>query len=69
MTKRKIAVLGANLPLLNFYKRAKMLGHEIHSFAWEEGAVCRDFADFSIQFHSLIPLKLFRFVSRRTWKW
>lgn len=46
MTKRKIAVLGANLPLLNFYKRAKMLGHEIHSFAWEEGAVCRDFADF-----------------------
>ncbi len=44
--KRKIAVLGANLPLLNFYKRAKKLNYEIHSFAWEEGAVCKEFADF-----------------------
>jgi biotin carboxylase len=46
MKKRKIAVLGANLPLLNFYKRAQVLNHEIHSFAWEDGAVCKTLADY-----------------------
>lgn len=46
IVKRKIAVLGANLPLYNFYKRAKELRYEIHSFAWEEGAVCRPLSDF-----------------------
>jgi biotin carboxylase len=46
MHKKRIAVLGANLPLLNFYKRAKKLGFEIHAFAWEDGAVCKPIADF-----------------------
>lgn len=46
MHKKRIAVLGANLPLLNFYKRAKKLGYEIHAFAWEDGAVCKPIADF-----------------------
>lgn len=46
MKTRKIAVLGANLPLMNFYKRARILNYEIHAFAWEEGAVCKSLADF-----------------------
>jgi biotin carboxylase len=46
MKKRKIAVLGANLPLLNFYKRARVLNYEIHSFAWEDGAVCKSLSDY-----------------------
>jgi biotin carboxylase len=44
--KRKIGVLGANKPLINFYKRARELGCEIHSFAWEDGAVCKSLADY-----------------------
>lgn len=44
--KIKVAIIGANLPSLSFYKQAKALGYEIHSFAWEEGAVCRKYADF-----------------------
>ncbi len=44
--KRKIGILGANKPLLNFYKRARVLGYEIHAFAWEEGAVCKSMADY-----------------------
>jgi len=43
---KKIAIIGANLPLLNLYKQTKSLGYEIHSFAWEEGAICREYADF-----------------------
>lgn len=46
MKKRKIAVLGANLPLLNFYRRAQILNYEIHSFAWEDGAICKSLADY-----------------------
>jgi biotin carboxylase len=46
MQKKRIAIVGANLPLLNFYKRAKIIGYEIHAFAWEDEAVCRSIADF-----------------------
>lgn len=46
MSRRKIAVLGANLPLVNFYRRARFLDYEIHSFAWEEGAVCKVYSDY-----------------------
>lgn len=42
--KKKIAIIGANLPSLNFYKQTKALGYEIHAFAWLEGAVCKDYA-------------------------
>ena len=45
MNNKKLAVIGANKPLLPFYMRAKSLGYEIYSFAWPEGAVCKDYAD------------------------
>lgn len=44
--EKKIAVLGANYPSLTYYKQAKKLGYEIHSFAWPEGAVCDEYADY-----------------------
>ncbi len=43
---KKIAIIGANLPLLPFYEHARKLGYEIHSFAWDEGAVCKEIAHF-----------------------
>lgn len=42
----KIAIIGANLPSLSFYKQTKSLGYEIHAFAWEDGAICKEYADF-----------------------
>lgn len=41
----KIAVLGANEPLLPFYRQAKKLGYEIIGIATQEGAVCRKYCD------------------------
>ena len=43
---KKIAIIGANEPLIPHYVQTKKLGYEIHSFAWEEGAVCKKYADF-----------------------
>lgn len=40
---KKIAVLGANEPLLPFYKQAKKLGYEIIGIATKEGAVCKEY--------------------------
>lgn len=45
MKRKKIAILGANEPLRVFYEQAKALGYKIISFAWEEGAVCKEMAD------------------------
>ena len=45
MMKDKIAVLGANEPLLPFYRQAKALDYEIIGVAIEEGAVCKSFCD------------------------
>lgn len=42
---KKIAILGANEPLRPFYKRTKELGYEVFGFAWEEGAVCKEYCD------------------------
>lgn len=42
---KKIAVLGANEPLLSFYRQAKQLGYYIVGIAWAEGAVCRKYCD------------------------
>lgn len=42
----KLAVIGGSYLQLPVVKRAKELGHEVHCFAWEEGAVCKDVADF-----------------------
>ena len=43
--REKIAVLGANEPLIPFYRQARNLGYEIIGFAWSEGAVCKSFCD------------------------
>ena len=43
--KEKIAVIGANEPLIPFYRQAKNLGYEIVGVAWDKGAVCKQFCD------------------------
>lgn len=43
--KRRLAVLGANAPLLPFYKHARELDIEIIGIAWKEGAVCKQYCD------------------------
>lgn len=43
--KEKIAVIGANEPLLSFYRQAKNLGYEIIGIAWAQGAVCKQFCN------------------------
>ena len=43
--KKKIAVIGANEPLIPFYRQAKNLGFGIVGIAWEEGAVCKPYCD------------------------
>ena len=35
---KKIAVIGANAPLLPFYKQAYAMGYRLIGIAWEEGA-------------------------------
>lgn len=50
MKKKKIAILGANTPLLPFYKQAKRLGYEIHSFSYEPDGVCKEYADYYYPF-------------------
>ncbi len=42
----KIAVVGASYLQLPLVKKAKEMGLEVHCFAWAEGAVCKDFADY-----------------------
>ena len=42
---KKIAVVGANKPLLPFYKQAKALGYFIIGIAYEKGAVCKPYCD------------------------
>ena len=43
--REKIAVIGANEPLIPFYRQAKRLGYEIIGIAWEQGAVCKKYCD------------------------
>lgn len=45
MKKTKIAVLGANKPLIPFYRQAHALGYEIIGIAIEDGAVCKKYCD------------------------
>ncbi|WP_287828613.1 ATP-grasp domain-containing protein [Bacteroides sp.] len=45
MKKYKLAVIGANTPLLPFFKRINRSLFEIHTFAWDEGAVCKEYSD------------------------
>lgn len=52
MKKTKIAVLGANEPLIPFYRQAHELGYEIIGIAIEDGAVCQKYCDrfYSVSF-------------------
>ena len=43
--KEKIAVIGANEPLIPFYRQAKNLGYEIIGIAWDDGAVCKPYCN------------------------
>lgn len=43
--KENIAVIGANAPLIPFYRQAKALGYYIVGIAWPEGAVCKEYCD------------------------
>lgn len=43
---QKLAIIGASYLQLPLVNKAKEMGLEVHCFAWEEGAVCRDVADF-----------------------
>ena len=42
----KLAIIGASYLQLPIVKKAKEMGIETHCFAWEEGAVCKDVADY-----------------------
>ena len=43
---KKLAIIGASYLQLPLVKKAKEMGVEIHCFAWREGSVCADVADF-----------------------
>lgn len=43
--KEKIAVIGANDPMIPFYRQAKNLGYEIIGIAIEKGAICKQYCD------------------------
>ena len=43
---RKIAIIGASYLQLPLVNKAKSMGIEVHCFAWEEGAVCKEYADY-----------------------
>ena len=42
----KLAVIGGNYFQLPLVKKAQEMGLEVHCFAWEEGVVCKDVADY-----------------------
>lgn len=44
--KKKLAVIGASYLQRPLVEKAKEMGLEVHCFAWAEGAVCKDIADF-----------------------
>jgi len=43
---KKLAIIGASYLQLPLVQKAKEMGIEIHCFAWIDGAVCNDIADF-----------------------
>ena len=46
MQIKKLAVIGASYLQIPLVKKAKEMGLEVHCFAWAEGAVCKDLADY-----------------------
>lgn len=43
---KKLAIIGASYLQMPLVKKAKEMGLEVHCFAWEEGAVCKEVADY-----------------------
>ncbi|SEA69100.1 ATP-grasp domain-containing protein [Psychroflexus halocasei] len=43
---KKLAIIGASYLQLPLVLKAKELGVETHCFAWEQGAVCKDYCDY-----------------------
>jgi len=43
---KKLAVIGASYLQIPLVRKAKEMGIETHCFAWEDGAVCKDIADY-----------------------
>lgn len=46
MSEKKLAIIGASYLQLPLVKKAKEMNVETVCFAWEEGAVCKEFADY-----------------------
>lgn len=46
MQIKKLAVIGASYLQMPLVKKAKEMGLEVHCFAWAEGAVCKELADY-----------------------
>ena len=44
--KKKLAIIGGSYLQLPLVKKAQEMGLEVHCFAWEDGAVCKDVADY-----------------------
>lgn len=44
--KKKLAIIGGSYLQLPLVNKAKDMGIETHCFAWSEGAVCKEYADF-----------------------
>lgn len=44
--KKKIAIIGGSYLQLPAVLKGKELGYEVHCFAWKDGAVCEEYADF-----------------------
>lgn len=44
--KKKLAVIGASYLQLPLVRKALEMGLEVHCFAWADGAVCKDVADY-----------------------
>jgi biotin carboxylase len=43
---KKLAIIGASYLQIPLVRKAKEMGIETHCFAWEDGAVCKEIADF-----------------------
>ena len=44
--KKKLAIIGASYLQLPLVRKAREMGIETHCFAWEQGAVCKNVADY-----------------------
>lgn len=50
-SKQKLAVIGASYLQQPLVEKANEMGLEVHCFAWEEGAVCKEIAEFLSDFY------------------